>query len=252
MKKCSICGKEYQKREIKVKDKVLYSLEVPVCDCEEKQRIRYEQIREEEQRKEKIEYKIRELKRTLNCPILTPFFENKTFSNFENLKAEESYKKNFLRCKEYAKDFKRGNKGLFMVGKVGTGKTTLQACIVKELEKRGFFCLLINFSTLLDLFIQSCTYEAKQSTFQLFNIISNFDYVVLDDIGREKYTDKRLEFAFRIVDTLMNNLVTLSITTNPECFNKLIKIEEYQAILDRLNFMCPEIMSFENKSFRVM
>lgn len=254
MKKCSICGKEYIQREIKIKDKVLSVIEVPQCFCEEKQRIRLEKIREEEKRKAEIAQKVQLLKYELNCPLISPFFADKTFDYYFNNpikpKWESEYEKNFRRCVDYAREFEKGAKGLFMIGDVGTGKTSLQACIIKALEQRGKFCLLINFSTLLDLFIESCSFESKQNSFQLFKTLAKFDYVVLDDIGREKYTDKRLEFAFRIIDTLMNNEVTLSVTTNPECFKKLTKIEEYKAIIDRLRFMCPERMLFKNNSFR--
>lgn len=255
MLKCSICGKDYVEKEIKIKDKVLSVIEVPVCNCEEQQRQMLAKIREEAKIKEEIARKTQVLKAELNCPLMSPLFADKNFASYERNEPlhfawNKEYDKNFNRCKQYAKEFEKGVKGLFMVGNVGTGKTSLQACIIKELEQRGKFCLLINFSTLLDLFIDSCSFDSKKNTFQLFQTLTKFDYICLDDIGREKYTEKRLEFAFRIIDSLMNNKVTLSVTTNPECFKKLIQIEEYKAIIDRLRFMCPEKMEFKNVSFR--
>lgn len=250
-RKCSICGKEYKNKTFKIGN-IEKTVEIPACDCEYQAYIEKEKAHAEAIRQDKIKAKTEELKKELNCPLISPLFENKTFEHIVEInKTQDSqYKKNFNRCIEYAQNFDKDSKGLFMIGNVGTGKTTLQTCIIKELEKTGKHCLLINFSTLLDLCIQSCSFDAKQSIFQILNTLTKFDYICLDDMGREKYTDKRLEFAFRIIDSLMNNQVAVSITTNPECFQKLIKIEEYKAIIDRLRFLCPEELVFQNNSFR--
>lgn len=254
MKKCSICGKEYKAMPVIIGGRELNNLEIPQCDCEYKRFEEQEKRRAEEQRLTKIKEKADEIKKDLNCPLITPLFADKTFSYYFNQPIKpvwsEEYEKNFRRCVEYAREFKKGDSGLMMIGNVGTGKTTLQACIIHELEQKGKICLLIQFSALLDLMIQACSYDAKKSIFQLYNILSQFDYVVLDDLGREKYTEKRLEIAFRIIDCLMNNKVTVSITANQECLQSLLKIPEYNAIIDRLHMMCPEKMIFTGTSFR--
>ena len=244
IRKCTICGKPYVEKVFKLKD---YESRVFVaqCDCEENARIEREKQKLENERKEKIRQKTGKLKDALNCPLVTPFFKSKTFDNLsdrnEHLKI----------CQRYAQDFNKENfTGIFMVGNVGTGKTTLQACICNELEKRGYICLLTTFSALLDYFIESCSFESEISTSKLFKILTDFDYIVLDDIGREKYTDKRLEFAFRIIDTLMNYNVVVSVTGNSETVQKLQKIEEYKAIIDRLADMCGHNMYFDGESYR--
>lgn len=251
-RKCSICGAEYKTKEFIIGGRKVGEMEIPACNCEFQKYEKEQKQRELEKKIQQIKDKTDILKKELNCPLMSPLFQIKTFEHIVeiNKTINSEYEKNLNRCIEYAKEFNKDSKGLFMIGNVGTGKTTLQACIIHELEKRGKICLLINFSTLLDLCIQSCSFDAKQSIFQILNTLSKFDYVVLDDIGREKYTDKRLEFAFRVVDSLMNYNVTVSLTANPECFQKLGKIEEYKAIIDRLRFMCPEQMVFNNESFR--
>lgn len=252
MKKCSICGKEYKTKEIVIGGHKIGAVEIPQCDCEF---LKYEKEKEQAEL-EKIKQKTKEktdlLKKELNCPLISPLFQTKTFDHIVkiNKKVNPEYEKNLNRCVEYAKGFKKGDTGLMMVGDVGTGKTTLQACIIHELEKKGKICLLIQFSALLDLMIQACSFDTKKSIFQLYNILSGFDYVVLDDLGREKYTEKRLEIAFRIIDCLMNNKVSVSITANQECLQSLLKIPEYNAIIDRLRMMCPEKMIFSGTSFR--
>ena len=253
LKKCCYCGKEYQIQEIKVLG-IVRKMQFASCNCQELQEEKEKRLRFEQERREKAKAKTDAIKNVLNCPLMTPLFQDKSFEKLEelekNVQVSEEYLKHKEKCFQYAQEFQKGFSGLFMIGGVGTGKTTLQACIIKELEKRGKICLLINFSTLLDLFTQACNFESGTSVLELYRNIALFDYIVLDDIGREKYTEKRLEFAFRVIDTLMNHNVTVSVTTNPECFKKLTSIPEYKAIVDRLRDMCPNNMTFNGISFR--
>lgn len=245
---------EYKLLPIVIGGRKMSEIEVAQCECESKAReveeLRKKQEKMVELRKEKAD----NLKKELNCPLMTPLFADKTFEYYFNQPIKpawsDEYNKNFRRCVDFAREFKKGDSGLMMVGNVGTGKTTLQACIIHALEQRGKICLLIQFSALLDLMIQACSFDAKTSIFKLYNTLSQFDYVVLDDLGREKYTEKRLEIAFRVIDCLMNNKVTVSITANQECLESLLRIPEYKAIIDRLHMMCPEKMIFTGDSFR--
>ena len=77
-----------------------------------------------------------------------------------------------------------------------------------------------------------------------------FDFVVLDDIGREKYTETRLELVFKIVDKLISHKIPVSITANPEMISKLKKIPEFNAIFDRLNAACQLKFEFSGQSYR--
>ena len=85
---------------------------------------------------------------------------------------------------------------------------------------------------------------------ELLQWLAAFDFVVLDDIGRETYTDKRKENVFRIIDTLMNYKVVTAFTANPEMIVKLKTIPELNAALDRLKDMCPIKFEFRGESYR--
>lgn len=244
IKKCTICGTPYTEKEFNIGTRTI-KIAVAQCECETIQEEKRQKEKEEMQRLENARKKANELKRDMGCPLVTPLFKQKTFDNLSDRN------KNVEFCQKYAQEFnKKTSTGMFMVGNVGTGKTTLQACICNELEKRGKICLLTTFSALLDYFVESCNFESGISTNKLFHTLTCFDYVVLDDIGREKYTDKRLEFAFRIIDTLMNYNVVVSITGNTETVNKLHNIAEYKAIIDRLADMCGHKMYFDGESYR--
>ncbi len=244
IRKCTICGKPYEQKEYGACGHT-FKVWVAQCECEEIERQRQEEIKKEQERIEKARQKAEIIKEQLNSPLISPYYQQKTFDKLSDCN------KNVKSCQKYAQDFKRKTStGIFMIGNVGTGKTTLQACICNELSNRGYICLLTHFSALLDIFIDSCSFNTQISTNQLFKTLTCFDYVVLDDIGREKYTDKRLEFAFRIIDTLMDNKIVTSVTCNPEIIAKLSKIPEYKAIIDRLKNMCGYNMRFEGESYR--
>ena len=74
--------------------------------------------------------------------------------------------------------------------------------------------------------------------------------IVIDDIGRENYTDRRKEIAFRIVDTILNYQVTAAFTANPESIARLSKIDEWGAVLDRLKDICAMQIKFNGESLR--
>ena len=243
-RKCTICGKPYVQKEYGLKEHK-FKVWVAQCECEENARIKAEQEKAEQDRLDNCRKKANELKANMGCPLITPLFKQKTFDNLSDKNRNVEF------CQKYAQEFNKDtSSGIFMIGNVGTGKTTLQACICNELEKKGKICLLTTFSALLDYFIESCSFESDVKTTKLFKTLTCFDYVVLDDLGREKYTDKRLEFAFRIIDTLMNYKVVVSVTGNCETIQKLQSIAEYKAIIDRLKDMCGNEMLFNGASYR--
>ena len=138
---------------------------------------------------------------------MTPFFKEKTFDKLEK-------NEHLAFCQEYAKEFEpKKSKGLQFIGNIGTGKTTLLAAICNELMQKQYTCLFITMSSLLDKFAKHSFDNAGDIT-MLLKWLTMYDFVVIDDFGRETYTDKRVELAFRVVDTLINEKVTVSSINN--------------------------------------
>lgn len=102
----------------------------------------------------------------------------------------------------------------------------------------------------MDKFIVARRSKDELAESNLYYWLLQFDFVVLDDIGREKYTETRLEIAFRIIDKLLNHKIPVAFTANPEMIEKLKGIPDYNAILDRLNEMCEIKLTFKGESFR--
>ena len=239
MKTCPYCHKPYvwyKKELFSGKDKRLLKVQVPACKCME--------LREkEEERQRFLRHKAERLQKLFDNSMITPLFKEKTFNNL-------SQTLELMKCKEYAKFFNpKDSLGIQMVGKVGTGKTTLLAAICNELMENGYSCLFTTLSSLLDKF-SSYSYENAGNIGPLLNWLVSFDFVVLDDIGREAYTDKRKETAFRIIDALLNHKVVTAFTANPEMLTKLGKIPEWGATLDRLKDVCKYRFEFTGDSLR--
>ena len=239
-KRCPICGKPYirveRQRPAFVKNKPPVYDEYPSCDCEKKKR--------EQERIEKCK-KLRQEKiiKNFNNILMGPYLRTITFDKY---KATEQLKF----CKKYTQQFQpKISKGLQLIGNPGTGKTTLLAAICNELMQRHVVCLLIQLSTLLDIFTDYSGKNSGNATV-LLNLLTKIDFIALDDIGRETYTEKRLEHFFNIINTLMLSDVTVCISANQDRIERLMSINGMDAAIDRLKELCPTVIEFKGESFR--
>lgn len=238
MRKCNICGKKYKEKEFKLPNYGIDSkIEVADCECEV-------QKKEAERMATAKRYTEHVLSQKFKNSLLTPFFQEKDLN-----KLDESEIKN--KVQKYISTFEpKKSTSIMLIGDVGTGKTTLLACTCKELVLRSYNCLFTKMSTLLDRFTNACSFDSEETIEKLKNWLLKYDFIVIDDFGREKYTEKRLELAFDIIDDLMNYKICIGITANPEMISKLKKIPDFEAILDRLHEMCGIKHTFKGESFR--
>lgn len=248
MQACKYCGKPYvwyEKELFSGAQKRVLKVQVPDCKCIEER----EKQQEDQIKMRKLAEKQAKL---FENSLMTTLFKDKTFENL--LKEENLLKYNnaltIHKCQEYARQFKpKESYGIQMIGNPGTAKTTLLAAICNELMRKNYSCLFTTLSNLIDKFA-SYSYEHAGNITPLLNWLTTFDFVVLDDIGRETYSDKRKELVFRIVDTLLNNKVVTCFSANPECITKLKSIPELSAVIDRLKDMCRVSLEFKGKSLR--
>lgn len=237
MQVCKTCGKPYIWfiKKLEKMNKTI-KLQVPACNC-------YELAQQQKARDYALFKKNEKLQELFDNSMITPFFKEKTFDNLSQTIETE-------KCKHYAEIFEpKKSLGIQMIGNVGTGKTTLLAGICNRLIERGYSCLFTTLASLMDKF-SNYSYENSGNITPLLNWLASFDFVVLDDIGREAYTDKRKEVAFRIIDTLLNYKVVMAFTANPDMLTKLTKISEWRATLDRLKDTCEFKLEFRGPSLR--
>ena len=135
------------------------------------------------------------------------------------------------------------NKGLFITGAYGVGKTYLASCIANEIIKNGKSVIFGTLIQLLD-FIRDSYSDSEVSDKDYLNLYSSVELLIIDDLGKEKPTEWVLEKLFLIVNNRYNNYLPIVITTNYNrnqlrerlCINKNYSIVD--SIISRLYEMC--------------
>lgn len=160
-------------------------------------------------------------------------FENDNNQNPSLTKLATNYVNNF-------NDMKNKGIGLLLYGTTGTGKTYMSACIVNELLKNNYSCIMTNFNRISNT-LQG-TYEGKQ---EYIDNLNSYDLLVIDDLGIERNTEYMREIVYSIIDARYRARKPLIITTN--LTNKELRSTDdvnKQRIYSRLYEMC---MPFEVK-----
>jgi DNA replication protein DnaC len=187
--------------------------------AEREQRMREHEARElAKQREEQLE----EWKRR---GITKRYFE----AEWDNWIADTPEKEKALRN---AKD--AWNTNLFFSGNNGTGKTHLAMCLAKD----GAI-----YRRLSDIFREvRLDFESEGETIKYYG---ECKLLVIDEIGRQKFSDFELNLFFEIIDRRWNNILPTTIITNLTVreFSELYS----KAILDRLR---PVEVSFNWESMR--
>ena len=212
---CPHCQKPYILKEFAVGD---YTSKIPVpqCDCEEREMARLEAAEKERERLRRIA--------ALNLPAI-----------FEPFRLKDLTCEHAADAQIYVEGFTpRKSKGLFIYGPNGNGKTTLGAVICKELAYRGYRVLFTTMTKTLNAMQEGGGYNQASTATKVLKDLTNYDFVLFDDYGRENYTPLRLQNIFQIVDQLYTHRTVFAVTVNPECMDRLQNIPELAAIEDRM------------------
>jgi DNA replication protein DnaC len=106
-------------------------------------------------------------------------------------------------------------RGLWLMGDVGTGKTSLAMLISKAALERGYSVAIYSLPRLLARIRR--TYDAdagEQSYLEFFERLTAVDLLHLDDLGVEKRTDWVLEQLYALVDERYESQRSVLVTTN--------------------------------------
>lgn len=170
------------------------------CQCKRDETER-EEAERERQRKERV---IRELK--------VKGFDRADMQDWTFENDDQKHPKATALAKRYCNNFehvKEKGTGLVFYGNVGSGKTYLAACIANELMSKGIPVLMTNFSQIINTI--SGSYDGKQA---YIDSMSNFDVLIIDDLGAERYTEYAQEIVFSVIDTRLRLKKPLIVTTN--------------------------------------
>lgn len=100
------------------------------------------------------------------------------------------------------------NIGLTLWGEVGTGKSFLAACVANSVIEQGYSCLMTSFSRITD---GAWSVQDKETYFDSF---SEYDLLVIDDLGVECKTGYVDEIVTKIIERRCNSGKPVIMTTN--------------------------------------
>jgi DNA replication protein DnaC len=135
-------------------------------------------------------------------------------------------------------------KGLWLMGDVGTGKTTLAMLVSKTALQTGHSVAIYSVPRLLSEIRSS--YDAEpggRSYEELFRVLVSVDLLHLDDLGAERQTDWVLEQLYSLVNERYEAERSVVITTN------LVDVEELERqvgkrTVSRLTEMTDQLLLF--------
>jgi len=107
-----------------------------------------------------------------------------------------------------------GEKGLLIVGEIGTGKTHLAVGVLKELVNRGVPCLFYDYRELLKEIQNSYNPTVQTTELDVLRPVFETDVLVLDELGAVKPSEWVWDTVSLILNTRYNNKRTTIITTN--------------------------------------
>jgi DNA replication protein DnaC len=184
-----------------------------------------ERLAKEQEAREQAEQRERQIENWKRRGITKCYFE----AEWDNWIADTPEKEKALRNAKTA-----WNTNLFFSGNNGTGKTHLAMCLAKD----GAI-----YRRLPDIFREvRLDFEGEEETIEYYG---KCKLLVIDEIGRQKFSDFELNLFFEIIDRRWNNMLPTTIITN-------LTVHEFAefysvAILDRLR---PVEVNFNWESMR--
>jgi DNA replication protein DnaC len=131
-----------------------------------------------------------------------------------------------------------GGRGLWFMGPVGTGKTTLAMLVAKSALKAGRSVAIYSLPRLLNEIRE--THRADRSHVDLLDRLTAVDLLHVDDVGAERTTDWVLEELYSIVNARYEDERSMVITTN--ILDREALCEQItERTVSRLTEMCDEL-----------
>ncbi len=130
-------------------------------------------------------------------------------------------------------------RGLWFMGPVGTGKTTLAMLVSKAALKAGRSVAIYSLPRLLNE-IRETAHGTERSHIELLDRLTAVDLLHIDDVGAERSTDWVLEELYSIVNARYEDERSMVITTN--ILDREALCEQIsERTVSRLTEMCDEL-----------
>ncbi len=132
-------------------------------------------------------------------------FSDATLDNYKRSKENERA----IKAAEYV--LKNDNKGVYLYGNTGTGKTRLAASIANARIENVKQAVFLTFSELIESIKRSFD---SGSTGEIMELVKSTPFLVLDDLGAERTTYFVSETLFSLINARMNSKLQTVITSN--------------------------------------
>ena len=154
--------------------------------------------------------------------------ENLNDFNMKHLDEEKSKKmtKIIKAARDYILDFnepEKKNRNICFLGITGAGKTKMCKCICRGLYERGITTFLATFSNITNIITTNIAQKKYDDNIKFFKILTNVDFLVIDDLGAENVTEAKTEKLMNILDTRKNNNKVTAFTSNLD-FDEIKKV----------------------------
>lgn len=194
------------------------------CHCEGASKDRIARLKAEEDRRKMAEQKQREM-RYAAAGIPPRYWANHD---------------NFAKAQAMVREILGGDRGYYITGNRGTGKTDLAMAMARELVDidQGKVLVVIVPDLMEDM--RSRDAEDRERT----KTLARIPYLVLDDLGKENPTPYACERLFWLINERYNNLLPTVITSNlktSEIAARLTDGKAGPAIASRLAEMCKQV-----------
>jgi DNA replication protein DnaC len=135
------------------------------------------------------------------------------FGNFERTDAN---RKAYTAAFDFTRDLSVGvgDRGVFLIGAPGIGKTHLAASTLKVLKARGLRVAFYKVTDMLG-YLRSCFRDASTITEEeAIEELASIDVLFLDDFGVERTTDYAIDALYRVVDRRYRRELPIFATSN--------------------------------------
>jgi DNA replication protein DnaC len=136
--------------------------------------------------------------------------------------------------------------GMWFVGPVGTGKTTLAMLISKAAIQAERTVAIYSLPRLLNLIRD--TIGSEESTLELLDQLAKVDLLHLDDVGAENTSDWVLEQLYSIVNARYEEERSLIVTTN--LYRDELAEQIGERTVSRISEMCGDVIPVEGADRR--
>ncbi len=170
---------------------------------------------------------------------------------------KKAYKKvlDYLRNSE---EMRNQNKGLYIYGDVGVGKTLIAACLCNELLTRGYSCKFTTITELLCELDKTYMYQGQVDG-NVLKKVKAADFLFVDDFGKEFIGREEKPELYKTTEKQVNLIISaryhakkpMIMTSNYSKNYLLETLKLDRAIMDKLNAMATVSVRISGKSYRI-